>query len=307
MTKNDLLNQLRCRGTLFYMSVSQAAKTKTDKEKSRDANDENNSRNLRVVKALWNENDKEITKISSVANRARNFVYSNTIRWTDNGWRLIPIGSFVSLQNGRIVKDANGQPFYNVFMFAMDQFKTEFTAAVEDAANKLDILIDNARDACGNAFNLADYPDTRNFRAAHRLTFNTMPIPYTDAHIEADSELANILAENMRQTINGQVTDALKDCYTRLFESVKFFADKMASKDGFHKSAVDNMLKAVETIGMFDGLLQDSALDSLAREIRIFAEKQNVTEIRGDETGIARATAAKEAANIVNKISGFLQ
>jgi len=307
MTKNDLTEKLRNRGILFYMTVSQAAKTKTDREKTVEANVDNNSRNLKVVKTLWNENDKEIARISTVANRARNFIYANTIRWTDNGWRLIPVRGMVALKDGRIVKDPNGQPFYNVFVSAMEQFKIEFNDAVNDAANKLDILIQNAREACGDAFNLSDYPNTKRFRSAHRLSFNYMNIPYYDAHIDVDAEFASILEDNIKQTIDGQMTDALKDCYTRLFESVKFFADKMNGEEGFHKSAVDNMLRAVETISMFDGLLYDSALDSLAREIKSFAEKQNVKDIREDDTGATRQKAAKEAADIVSKISSFLQ
>ena len=305
MNIDKIKSNLTTKGLLFYLSIGQFAKTKTDKKATTKVVDDANAERkaAKVVKNLWKEDDwKGITQVVSAV---RTFVYEHTMLWDNAGNRLIPTGSKVKYANGVLRPDASGEPYAQVFLRVIEDYRNAFNKEADNATDRLTTMIENAKEMQGHLFNAGDYPNPANFRASFYLKYRWNNIPDTDPKIEGDAAFLKEIADSMQDQQDEVLRQAIRDVYERTHEAVKKFADTMADPNaGFHGTKVTNITDLMNVVASFEELLQDKRLSALRKEIDKFACSVDVKTLKEDTA--ARKDAAEKAAKLVSKLDSFL-
>ena len=122
----------------------------------------------------------ELDVIQHLVNKVRNYVYDNTLPWSDSGIRLLPSVRFFE------------------FNKQMEDFEHEFNDLVNDFVNVYPTLITAQAMALGDMFNRDDFPSPSD--VAHRFDFrlNYMPVP-TAGDFRID--VGNAAQEELRQKL----------------------------------------------------------------------------------------------------------
>lgn len=220
----------------------------------------------------------ELEIINTHVAAVRNYVYENTMPWSDSGLRLLPVAKFAEF-NKRIKEEED--KYWALCRVFVDVYPSLITAQALQL---------------GDMFRREDFPPADTIIHKFGFSVNYMPVPTAgdfrvDVGNEADQELRSQLAKLADQ----RVENAMNDVRNRLKDHLLHMSDRLsidvvndaAKARQFRDSLVDNGFDLCEVVKGLN-ILNDPGLEaaraSLERCLNNIAKR---TKRTGTEVSIA--------------------
>jgi len=233
----------------------------------------------------------ELETIQSMVNRARTYVYDNTLPWSDSGLRLLPTTNFMA------------------FAEKMSQFEEEFERLVAEFLNIYPTLITAQAMALGDMFKRDEYPTANEIARKFSFRLNYMPVPTAgDFRVDVGNEAQAELKAKLEELAAERVDAAMADIRRRLGEHLKRMSDRLttdyvggeAKHRRFHDTVV---VLAIEMCDMTRALnvTGDKELETARSELSELLVGITPQELRKNE--YVRQDTKKAVDAILNKFS----
>lgn len=210
--------------------------------------------------------------LHNLVGRIRIWHYDNTLPWSDNGARALPMVNFFTYKE-QLSK------YKQEFIDCADKFYAAYPNLVSAAAFSLSTL-----------FNSNDYPDVETLRRKNYFHAVFSPIPASgDFRVDIPDEYRNELEQLSRQREEA----AMKDLWDRLYSCLKPISEKLAGaeKQIFRDSLIGN---AVELCSMLTKLnvTNDPKLEQARQEVERVLSGLDPKDLRKDN-GLRLDTKAR--------------
>lgn len=193
--------------------------------------------------------------LTKYASNARGWHNAQTLAWSDNGLRLLPVSNFMVYKKQLGVLESN----YNALV---QKFIEAYPNLVSAAAFQL-----------GNLFDRSEYPDAD--KIAHKFSFayNFMPVPTSgDFRIDISEEAKNEIMQSCSNAYEDRLANAMKEAWNRLHECLSRMSERLEVDvvDGefkpkvFRDSLVENANEMVGLLSHFN-LTNDEKLEDARR------------------------------------------
>jgi len=191
----------------------------------------------------------ELEDIQSMIGRARQFVYDNTLPWSDSGLRLLPTVNFER------------------FAAKMNAFEEEFAMMVQSFVDIYPSLITAQAMALGDMFKRDDFPTQNAIMTKFAFRVNYLPVPTAgDFRVDVGNAAMDDIKAKLERIAQERVDAAMQDVRTRLGDHLKRMSDRLttdyvggeAKQRRFHDSLVDGALelcditKSLNVVGDLD-------------------------------------------------------
>lgn len=237
-----------------------------------------------------------LAPVSRAANAARDYHYSRTLPWLDNGARILPSLAF------------------DPYSARMRALRLEFDSAVAEFLQAYPDAVADARKRLGSLFDAGDYPDVSELRGRFSVATRFLPMPDASDFRAAlsDEQAARVRAEIERTTREAQEL-ATRDAWERVREALARMVEKLnAYRPGdagrkaegiFRDSLVENVRDLVAILPAFD-LSGSGHMATIAARMERELTRHDAAELR--EAPKLREDTAKAAAAILADVSAFL-
>lgn len=214
---------IQSRAMLVNLSISAWTARKLDKkvsaevERSHSAHDAGRFNKLLVNKTL-------LDPISKLSGQIREYHYSVTLPWSDNGPRLLPSALFMD------------------YTAEMHKFKAAFRRLVDDLVALYPTEVQRARSRLGTMYQPEDYPEPWAIRDRFSITQEFLPVPSAgDFRVDVDADSDRELRESVTRAVAERQANAVKATYDRARDVVSKIAERLAIPDAmFRDSLIDN-------------------------------------------------------------------
>lgn len=234
---------------------------------------------------------KELEDIQSLVGHIREFVYDNTLPWSDSGIRLLPTVRFMEFND------------------RMGQYEEEFNTQVNAFVDIYPSLITAQAMALGDMFNRNEYPSAGEM--AHKFSFrlNYMPVPKAgdfrvDVGNEAQQELQNRLAKLADERVESAMKNArerLKTHLDRMMERLKIEeVNGKISKSRIHDSLIEGGLELCDVLKALN-LTNDPDLEAARAKLESVLRSVDVADLRKHDD--ARVEVRAQVADILDKFN----
>lgn len=235
---------------LVNLSISQWSARKFDAAATKEVDDNHNAKDAgRYNKLLIN--DDSLKAITKVAGKARTFHYYNTLPWSDNGDRILPVTNYFQ------------------YIGEMGKIKDEFNTVVSEFLNSYSNLVQDAYLRLGTLFNATDYPKPSEIIDKYSISWSFMPVSDADDMRVAlsDSEV-DVIKKAITDEVQFRVATAVDDIYSRIKEAVSHMAVTLADPDKiFRDSVVTNICNLIEILPRLN-FNSDPKLTDLVKAIK---------------------------------------
>lgn len=193
--------------------------------------------------------------ITKYASNARGWHNSQTLAWSDNGLRLLPVGNFVAYKKQLATLEANYQAL-------VDKFIEAYPNLVSAAAFQL-----------GNLFDRTEYPDADKVRSKFAFEYTFMPVPTAGSFLpDLVEEAKREVLENCNNAYEQRLANAMKEAWDRLHDCLSRMSERLEVDvvDGeekpkvFRDSLVENANEIVGLLTHFN-LTKDEKLEDARR------------------------------------------
>lgn len=233
----------------------------------------------------------ELEDIQSMVGRARQFVYDNTLPWSDSGLRLLPTVNFEK------------------FASKMNAFEDEFALMVEAFVNIYPTLITAQAMALGDMFKRDDYPTQNAIMTKFAFRVNYMPVPTAgDFRVDVGNAAMDDIKAKLERVAQERVDAAMQDVRQRIGDHLKRMSDRLttdyvqgeAKPRRFHDSLVDGALELCDltkALNVTHDLELEAARSALEKALCGIAP----TDLRKDQA--LRHDTKKAVDDILSKFS----
>jgi hypothetical protein len=225
----------------------------------------------------------ELEMIQAHASSLRKFFYENTLPWAHDGMRIISAQNFVA------------------FTSEFRQKQAVFNRAVEDFLAEYPRLREQARIKLGDLFNEEEYPETHRLKRKFSCEISISPIPdVSDFRVELSDAEKTLFLESQKQV----ESEALADCYSRLFSVVKTAAERLNDPEAiFRDSLIGNISELIQLLPRINPI-DDPQLEALRLQVDSVISKVSAESIRASE--LTRQDTAKALKDISDKMGAFM-
>lgn len=240
---------------LVELSISTWTARKLDKRVSTKV-DLDNGAKTKVVNANKNlmAGTGVLDTIVKYAANARAWHLSQTLPWTDNGSRLLPMSNFMSY------KEQLGKLEEN-YSALVDKFIVAYPNLVSAAAFQL-----------GDLFDRNEYPDGGALKKKFKFTYSFFPVPTAgDFRIDINEEAKADIIANCNSAYEERLNNAMREAWSRLHECLSRMSERLTDNaDGSRKIFRDSLVEnGVELVDMLKHLniTKDPALELARKEL----------------------------------------
>jgi len=240
--------------------------------------------------------------ITKYAANARAWHLSQTLPWSDNGLRLLPMSNFMDYKAQLGVLENN-------YMALVDKFVVAYPNLVSAAAFQL-----------GDLFDRAEYPDVEKVKNKFKIAYNFLPVPMAgdfrvDINEDAKSEIMKSCEDAYNERLNNAMRDAwnrLHDCLTRMSDRLQYDEVMVVSDDPltrretvlkpriFRDSLIENATELTALLKHFN-LTNDTNLEEARRSLADAIQNHDAESLR--ENYHAREVVKQKVDNILNKFN----
>jgi len=234
--------------------------------------------------------------ITKYAANARAWHLSQTLPWSDNGLRLLPMGNFMTYKQNLTTLETNYQALVDKFIIA-------YPNLVSAAAFQL-----------GDLFDRTEYPEADTIAKKFKFSVNYLPVPMAgDFRIDIGEEAKAELMANCEKAYTDRLNNAMKDAWDRLHDclmrmSERLTVDVIDEEDGsksyksriFRDSLVENAVELVDLLKHFN-LTGDSNMELARRELATAIMNHDADDLR--ENHIARVAVKQKIDDILSKFT----
>lgn len=237
-----------------------------------------------------------LDKIIKQAAGIRSWHISQTLPWTDNGSRLLPMSNFMAYKEQLGVLENN----YNALV---DKFIDAYPNLIIAAAFQL-----------GDLFDRTEYPEIHTLRNKFSMQYSFFPVPQAgDFRIDINEEAKAEIVANCEKAYNDRLENAMRDAWERLKDCLTRMSDRLVvdvvhDADGtpshefrvFRDSLVEN---AKELVGLLQhlNLTKDPQMEQARKDLKGILDKYDADTLR--ESFTARTDAKAKVDAILNKMS----
>lgn len=154
----------------------------------------------------------ELEEIASLVSEARNYVYSNTMPWSDSGQRLLPTTRFIK------------------FNARLEDYRDQFATKVASFVAIYPTLITAQAMALGDMFNRSEYPFAGEI--AHKFAMNCeyIPVPVAgDLRVDVSNDAQDELRAKLEAMAETRVSRAVADVTERFTDHLKRMSERLAT------------------------------------------------------------------------------
>ncbi len=285
---NDIRNQLLCVG----FSVSCWEARQQDKRATKEVADTHGTASTvgRYHKDLLPDAT-EHEAVVKIRNAWRVWHYENSLPWGDDSSRVLRSASFLDYAAGYA------------------DWKTKFETAVDVFCQAYPTLVAQAELRLNTLFDPKDYPEVEEVRRRFAVRLNVYPMPNAEDFriIEGiPSEEAERLRAEAVAGLEAQVTDALKDLWTRMHTVVSAMSDRLSVPHGekggkFRDTLVDNIEELLERVPKLN-LTGDPEIEKLSADMQaLICQPETLRAdpvVRAEKAAKAKALAARMSAYV---------
>lgn len=233
----------------------------------------------------------ELEVIQSMIGRARQYVYDNTLPWSDSGLRLLPTINFEK------------------FATKMNELEQEFEDLVKNFVTIYPTLITAQAMALGDMFKRDDYPSQNEIMTKFSFRVNYMPVPTAgDFRIDVGNAAMDDIKAKLQRLADERVEQAMADVRKRLGDHLKRMSDRLttdyvageAKPRKFHDSLVEGALELCDMTKALN-VTGDTDLESTRSQLEQLLCNVTPTELR--KNAAVRDDVKKNVDAILDKFS----
>jgi hypothetical protein len=233
----------------------------------------------------------ELEVIQSMIGRARQYVYDNTLPWSDSGLRLLPTINFEK------------------FATKMNELEQEFEDLVKNFVTIYPTLITAQAMALGDMFKRDDYPSQNEIMTKFSFRVNYMPVPTAgDFRIDVGNAAMDDIKAKLQRLADERVEQAMADVRKRLGDHLKRMSDRLttdyvageAKPRKFHDSLVEGALELCDMTKALN-VTGDTDLESTRSQLEQLLCNVSPTELR--KNAAVRDDVKKNVDAILDKFS----
>jgi hypothetical protein len=151
-----------------------------------------------------------LDKIIKYAAGARAWHVAQTLPWSDNGSRLLPMSNFMAYKEQLTVMEDN-------FNALVDKFVDSYPDLVSAAAFQL-----------GDLFDRNEYPDVNTLKQRFKFNYSFFPVPNAgDFRVDINEEAKAEIIANCNKAHQDRLENAMKDAWKRLHECLTRMSDRL--------------------------------------------------------------------------------
>jgi hypothetical protein len=223
---------------LVELSISCWTARKLDRRVSQEVDTTNGTR---ARAGNYNKNllagTQKLDNIVKFAANARAWHNANTLPWSDNGLRLLPVENFLRYKERLAV------------------WEEEYNALVQDFLTSYPSLVDAAAFQLGNLFDRSEYPEVNDISDKFRFRYMFSPVPTAgDWRISVGQQARDELESQCNNAIQERVQGAMKEAWSRLHECLSHVSERLGdnNEEGkrkvFRDSLVDNAHELIDML-----------------------------------------------------------
>ncbi|MBW4040242.1 MAG: hypothetical protein HIU91_15555 [Acidobacteria bacterium] len=241
----------------------------------------------RYNKQLLRGADK-LDELRTLAGQIRQYFYTITLPWSDEGFRLLPSN------------------FYFDLMAKMREFESSFEQGVESFLTVYPQYIEQVRPELNGLFREEDYLSPAQLRDKFGVKLEILPIPSgADFRVQMSADEQARVAREIDTSVRQSLTRGTEDLWKRLREVVSHMVDRLNEPESrFHASLVTNVFDLVEILPRLN-VNGDADLNRFAEEIRQRLCTYTAQDLKKHD--LLRVTTATDAADLVAQMDGILR
>ena len=224
--------------------------------------------------------------IVKYAANARAWHLSQTLPWTDNGSRLLPMSNFMEYKKQLGELEANYEALVDKFIIA-------YPNLVSAAAFQL-----------GTLFDRNEYPDENSLKRKFKFTYSFFPVPTAgDFRIDINEEAKAEIMANCNSAYEDRLNNAMREAWSRLHDCLSRMSERLTDNaDGSRKIFRDSLVEnGVELVSMLKHLniTQDPKLELARRELQSAIGAHDLDSLR--DNSVAREVVKAKVDSILSK------
>ena len=214
---------------------------------------------------------KQLDEITKYAASVRNWMYTQTLPWSDFGARLIPTAEFFEFKQKL---DAHEQEFNQM----VEAFVTEYPNLISMQAFKL-----------GQMFDRDEYPTPEEVADKFKFRVAYMPVPEAgDFRVDIGNEAMADLRAQYEADFTQRMADAMGDVRKRLLESLSKLSDRLADTDEgkrktLHKRTLESVAETIAQVRQLN-LTRDEAIEAMASQAESVLKHADLDVIKEQDT-----------------------
>lgn len=299
MSENNI--SIASSAMLVEMSISTWTARKLDKKVSAEVDV---SKGTKTNAGNYNKNllagTGFLDTIIKYAANARAWHISQTLPWSDNGLRLLPVSNFINYKKQLTVLEEN-------YMALVDKFLIAYPNLVSAAAFQL-----------GDLFNRDEYPDADKIATRFKFNVNFTPVPTAgDFRIDIEDYIKSEIMQSCNNAYDERLNTAMRHAWDRLHECLVRMSDRLQvdlvdseEDDGgtgkkfkprvFRDTLVENAVELVDMLKHFN-LTNDTTLEQARLDLHNAIMHQDADSLRDNMH--AREEVKRKVDSILNKFN----
>lgn len=214
--------------------------------------------------------------ILKYAANARAWHLSQTLPWSDNGLRLLPVTNFVAYKE------------------QLNTLETNYNALVEKFLVAYPNLVSAAAFQLGTLFNREEYPEADKIATKFKFGVNFLPVPtVNDFRVDIGEEAKQEILLSCQTVYEDRLNSAMKDAWGRLHEHLLRMSDRLADLDTprelkngekvytkvFRDSLLENAVELVDLLKHFN-LTNDPSMEQARKDLNDAIMYHDVEDLR---------------------------
>jgi hypothetical protein len=152
----------------------------------------------------------ELEDISKLVTEARNYVYDNTLPWSDGGQRILITARFPKFDQ------------------RVEDYRAQFADKVQAFIDIYPTLITAQAMALGEMFNRAEFPPASDIANKFGMTVGYLPVPSAgDIRVDIGNQAQDELRARLESMADQRVTKAMAEVNDRFIAHLKRMADRL--------------------------------------------------------------------------------
>jgi len=154
----------------------------------------------------------ELEEISQLVTVVRNYVYDNTLPWSDSGQRMLVGARFPEFDK------------------KVEEYREQFNAKVASFVALYPTLITAQAMALGDMFNRSEFPSAGEIAGKFGMTVNYMPVPAAgDIRVDIGNQAQDELRARLEKMANARVERAMQEVTDKFVGHLKRMADRLTT------------------------------------------------------------------------------
>ncbi len=287
MTSN-IDTQIHTRALLVWLKISTWSARKYDKGVTNKVNAQYaaSSDAGRYNKHLLPGDAKAYKALIQLTGAIRQQHYSNTLAWSDEGWRLLPTANYTQYTDWLRKQQA-------LFSTTLAEFIADYPAMRAQAAKLLNGLY---RDE--------DYPETCDLYSRFALGVEYEPVPARgDVRVSLGTDTIEMIEASIADRMNRATATAMADCWQRLHSAVAAINARLSQPDAiFRDSLIDNARQVCDVLKRLN-VTNDQDLETMRARVETDLLRYAPQTLRDIDT--TRAHTARKAQTILDQMASF--